>query len=166
MRGHVTIARSIALLVGDSDAPIGSYSDALVMHRLAECIGAGNNCDSRQVALLKIGEYFFAGHLVGVRGFKHPFVYRLNDLDGAGKRNEWYLGIFKDRDHRQRRAGRGAANHRINLVFLNQTGGKCSRIVCITAVIVNDELKLLTVHTAFRVDIINIHFQCFLLGVA
>src|SRR6516225_5367904 len=62
-RGHVAVARPVALLVSDSHAGFGSHDDALVAHRLAECVGTGDECDRCQIAALEIGEDLLTSHL-------------------------------------------------------------------------------------------------------
>ena len=150
----------------DRDAGLGRDRDALVAHRLAECIGARDQRDRRQIAGLEIGKDFLARHLVGVRRLEHPLADGLDDLNGAGQRNERNLGVFEHRDHRQGRAGGAAADHGNDLVFFDQTGGEGARVVGIAAVIVDDQLQLLAVHAAFRVDLINIDFQRLLFRIA
>ena len=63
-------------------------------------------------------------------------------------------------------AGRGAADHRFDLVLLDQAGREGARLVGVAAVVIDDELDLLAVDAALLVDLVDIHFQRLLLGIA
>ena len=119
-----------------------------------------------RLRLLEVGEDLLARHLVGVRRLEHPLAHRLDDLDGAGKRDERDLRLLEQRHHGQRRAGGGAADHGDDLVLLDQAGGEGARGVGVGAVVVDDELQLLAVHAALGVDLVDVHFERLLLGIA
>ncbi len=148
------------------DSRFRRHRDALIAHRLAERVGSRNQRDGGQVAALEIGEDFLASHLVRMRCLEHPFSHRLDDLNGAGKRNERYLGFFEIRDHRQRRPRRGAAHHGGDLVLFHQPRRKCVRVARVPAVIVDDQLEFLSVHPALGVDLRDVQFEGLLLRIA
>src|SRR6516165_12629903 len=85
LRGHVAVGRTVGLLVGDRDARFWRHRDALVAHRFAKRIRAGNQSHSRKLATLEIIENFFTGHSVSMRSLEDPFAHRLDDLHGSGQ---------------------------------------------------------------------------------
>src|SRR6516165_7334575 len=85
LRGHVAVGRTVGLLTGDSDAGFWCHSDALIAHRLTECIGARNQSHSHELTALQIVENFFTGHSVGMRSLEDPLAHRLNDLHRPGQ---------------------------------------------------------------------------------
>src|SRR6516162_3745633 len=85
LRGHVAVGRTVGLLVCDSDARFWCHSDALIAHRLAECIGARNQSHSHKLTVLQIVENFFTGHSVAMRSLEDPFAHRLDNLHRAGQ---------------------------------------------------------------------------------
>src|SRR6516162_1116658 len=84
LRGHVAVGRTVSLLMGDGDARLGRHREALIAHRLAECIRAGDQSHSRELTALEIIKNFFTRHSISVRSLEDPLVHRLDDLHGAG----------------------------------------------------------------------------------
>ena len=150
----------------DGDAGLGRNRHALVTHRFAEGIGARDQGDGRQVALLQIGEDLLAGHLVRVRRLEHPLAHGLDDLDGAGERDQRDLRLLEDGDHGKRRTGGGTADHGDDLILLDEAGGEGARRIGIGAVVVDDELQLLPVHATLGVDLVDVGFERLLFRVA
>src|ERR1700758_4972075 len=56
LRGHVAVAGAVTLFMGDRDARFRRDRDALIAHRFAEGIRAGDQCYGRQLATLEIIE--------------------------------------------------------------------------------------------------------------
>src|SRR6516164_9943895 len=85
LRGHVAVGRTVGLLMRNGDARFWRHGDALIAHRLAEGIRAGDQSHGRKLATLEIIEDFFTGHSVGMRSLEDPFAHRLNDLHRPGQ---------------------------------------------------------------------------------
>jgi hypothetical protein len=150
----------------DGDAGLGRHRHALIAHGFAERIRPRNQRDGRQVALLQVGEDLLARHLVGVRRLEHPLAHRLDDLDGAGKRDEGDLRLLEQGHHGHRRAGRRAPDHGGDLVLLDQAGGKGARGVGVGPVVIDHELQLLAVHATLGIDLVDVELERPLLRVA
>ena len=153
LRGHVAVARPVGFLDDDLDAGRTRDFVAFRAHRFAETAGAGDQRDVGEIASFKIGEDLLAGHAVGMRRLERPLAHGLDDLNGAGQRNERDLGLFEHRHHRQRRTGGAAADHGVDLVFFHQAGGEGARVIGVAGVVIDDQLQLLPVHAAFGVDL-------------
>src|SRR6516162_7607864 len=83
LRGHVAVGRTVGLLMRNGDARFWRHGDALIAHRLAERIRAGDQSHGRELATLEIIEDFFAGHPVGMGSLENPLAHRLDDLHGT-----------------------------------------------------------------------------------
>ena len=65
-------------------------------------------------------------------------LHRLDDLDAASQRDERDLGVLEDRDHGHGGAGRGAADHGVHLVVLDQARGEGAGLVGVAAIVIDD----------------------------
>ncbi len=112
-----------------------------------------------EVAALEVDENLLAGHRIGGRRLEHPLTHRLDDLHRASKRDQRNVGVLEHRHHCQSRAGRAGTDNGNDLVLLNQPSGEGARTIGVGGIVVDDQLQFLAVHTAFRVDLIDIDFQ-------
>ena len=166
LRGHVGVGGAVALVGDDLDAVLADHLEALLAHRGAEAVGAGDHADLGDALRLHVLEDLLAGHAVGVRGLEHPLLDRVDDLDGAGERDERDLGVLGGRDDRHGGAGGGAADDRDDLVVLDQAGGEGARLVRVAAVVVERQRDLLAVDAAGGVQLLDQHPQGLRLRVA
>jgi hypothetical protein len=166
LRGHVGVARAVALVGDDLDAVLARDLDALAAHRLVEASRAGDQGELGELSLAQVGEDLLARHAVGVRRLEHPRPHRLDDADRAGERDERRPRLLGERDRGHRRPRRRAADDDVDLVLLEQPLGERARLLGVAAVVVDDELDPAPVDSAGAVQPLGEHLERLLLGIA